>query len=130
MGGARWCTGWHLQGRFLIIIAVVHSWLGERQIIGPVLAFPYDSGPIAESRRIKPILRGAWHFTSITWVGHGAILIALAFAPLGVAVATVAWVSAALYGAIGVYLLVTFKGRHVAAPLFIAVAISAAIPFI
>ena len=118
------------SGVVLIVIAAVHSWLGERQIIGLVLAFPYESGPIAESRRIKPILRGAWHFTSITWFGHGIILIALAFAPLSGAVATVAWISAVLYGAIGLYLLITFKGRHVAAPLCIAVAVTAAIPFI
>ena len=122
--------GLAISGALLIVIGIVHSWLGERQIIGPILAFPYESGPIVESRRIKSVLRGAWHFTSITWIGHGIILIALAFAAPSVGVATVAWLSAALYGAIGVYLLISFKGRHVAAPLFIAVAISAAIPFI
>lgn len=119
-----------ISGVVLIVIAAVHSWLGERQIIGPVLAFPYESGPIAESRRIKSTLRGGRHFTSVTWLGHGIILIALAFAPLSGAVATVAWISAVLYGAIGLYLPITFKGRHVAAPLFIAVAVTAAIPFI
>ena len=119
-----------ISGLLLIVIGAVHSWLGERQIIGPVLAYPYESGPIADSPRVKRILRGAWHFTSITWFGHGAILIALGFAPPGAAVATVAWLSAILYSAIGAYLLVTFKGRHVAAPLFLAVALTAVVPFI
>ena len=119
-----------ISGVLLIIIGAVHSWLGERQIIGPLLAFPYETGPIAQSRKIRAVLRGAWHFTSVTWLGHGVILIALAFSALDGAVATVAWLSAALYGAIGLYLLVSFKGRHVAAPLFIAVAVTAVIPFI
>ena len=119
-----------VSGVLLVVIGAIHSWLGERQIIGPILAFPYESGPIAESRRIKPILRGAWHFTSVTWIGHGVILIALALAPMSAATASVAWLSAILYGAIGIYLLVSFRGRHVAAPLFIAVAVTAGIPFV
>ena len=119
-----------VSGVLLVVIGAIHPWLGERQIIGPILAFPYESGPIAESRRIKPILRGAWHFTSVTWIGHGVILIALALAPMSAATASVAWLSAFLYGAIGIYLLVSFRGRHVAAPLFIAVAVTAGIPFV
>ena len=119
-----------ISGLLLAVIGAIHSWLGERQIIGPMLAYPYESGPIVDSPRVKSIVRGAWHFTSVTWLGHGAILIALGFQPPGAAVASVAWLSAILYGAIGLYLLVTFKGRHVAAPLFIAVAVTAIVPFL
>ena len=115
------------SGLLLAVIAVIHSALGERAIIGPLLAFPYSEGPLAE-RRVRRILRGAWHLTSVTWLGTGAMLFALAFTPLDEGARAVITLAVMIYGAIGLYLLVAFKGRHIAAPFFVAVAITAAVP--
>ncbi len=116
------------SGLLLAVIAVIHSALGERAVIGPLLAFPYSEGPLAENRRVRNILRGAWHLTSVTWLGTGAMLFALAFTPLDEGARAVITLAVILYGAIGLYLLVAYKGRHIAAPFFVAVAITAAVP--
>ena len=116
------------SGSLLAVIAVIHSALGERAVIGPLLAFPYSEGPLAENLKVRNILRGAWHLTSVTWLGTGAMVFALAFTPLDEGARAVITLAVILYGAIGLYLLVAFKGRHIAAPFFVAVAITAAVP--
>ncbi len=116
------------SGLLLAVIAAIHSALGERAILGPLLAYPHSEGPLAENRRVRKILRGAWHVTSVTWLGTGAMVFALAFTPLDQGARVVITLAVIIYGAIGLYLLVAFKGRHIGAPFFVAVAITAAVP--
>ena len=56
------------------------------------------------------------------------MIFALAFTPLDEGARAVITLAVILCGAIGFYLLVSFKGRHIGAPIFIAVAITAAVP--
>ena len=57
-------------------IAVVHSWLGERQVVGVLLAAVQDRRP-----SFRRIVRGAWHLASFAWVVCGAVLAVYAVHP-------------------------------------------------
>lgn len=90
----------------LVLIGVLHSALGEKDILKPLFAVPWAATyPRWATERI---LRFAWHFTTIAWFALAAVLvgtpIALAFGAVCVASAVV--------------ILVVLPG-HVAWPLFL-----------
>lgn len=59
-------------GAILMFIALIHSVLGEKGLIGPVLR---DLPPLEIPRwAAARILRFAWHLTSVTWVICGILL--------------------------------------------------------
>ncbi len=62
-------------GMISILAGLIHSWLGERQLLGPVLA------SMAEGSTGRRVLRYAWHLTSLAWAAVGAVLVALALSP-------------------------------------------------
>ncbi len=112
------------------VASVIHSWLGERQVIGPLLRPDQRSGLIAERPSTRRVLRLSWHLLSIAWLGLGAILVALALAPpellgdLTLAIATaVFWLN-------GLTFFLALGIRHIAWPLFIAAAAAASLAFI
>lgn len=107
-----------------VFMAVVHSYLGERRVFGPL--FRMDNLPLIRGDRAftKAILRWAWHLTSLAWVGFATLLWVLASEdPLSrVAVGQiVAWT----FGLSGAVAGVTTRGRHIAWPLFMVVALAA-----
>lgn len=108
-----------VAGLTLLLVAGVHSWLGERRVLGPLLAPGKATGPLAEKEGLRRLLRGAWHFTSVTWFANGLALLALAPAPLDPGAVRVAGIFAALYAGFGIYLLVSYRGRHPGAPFFL-----------
>jgi Protein of unknown function (DUF3995) len=81
----------------LVVLAAAHSYLGERELIAPLLAQrPWRADPGTE-----PIMAGtmrvAWHLTSVAWLGlAGAVVLVPESAALLVATALVLLVSAAL----------------------------------
>jgi len=81
----------------LVVLAAAHSFLGERRVVGPILALrPFRARPGSE-----PVMAGtvrmAWHLTSVAWLGlAGAVVLAPQSAPLLVATALVLLVSAAM----------------------------------
>jgi hypothetical protein len=107
-----------------VFIAVVHSSLGERRVFGPL--FLMDNLPLLRRDRAftRAILRWAWHLTSLAWVGFAAVLWMLSSgeppsrAMLGRIVALVFGLSGAIAG-------VSTRGRHIAWPLFMVVALAA-----
>lgn len=112
----------------LALIGVCHSWLGERKVIGPLLSPVQDAGARRIGSYMQRIIRGAWHLTSVTWIGGALIFLVIGANDLTAATRGILMISALLYGGISIYLLLTTKGRHIAWPLFLAVSVFSAVP--
>lgn len=110
-----------------VATSIVHSWLGERKLIGPLLA-PERREPPLNSRFAGNVLRYAWHLTSLIWIGIGAVLVALAFGPLdGSATRTLAIIGV-LFLVKGALTLLIGRGRHHAWIIFLAIATLTFVP--
>jgi hypothetical protein len=57
----------------LVCVAGLHSWLGETRILVPLLSL--EPRGVLKSGRVRGILRGAWHATSLAWIALAAALI-------------------------------------------------------
>ena len=114
----------------LALIGICHSWLGERKIIGPLLLRSQESGSHHIGGGTRRIIRGAWHLTSVTWIGGALIFLVIGANDLTDATRGILMLTTLLYGSISVYLLLSTKGRHVAWPLFLAVSVFGAMPLI
>lgn len=104
----------------LFALAALHSALGERLLIGPLLAAdPWPRVPLGRTLA-RRTLRFAWHLTSIAWVGLALLLLGSAGTPrVPAVVAGVLLVS-------GCATLAAARGRHFAWALFLTGAIAAA----
>lgn len=103
-------------------VGIVHSWLGERRLIGPLVDPATRAGLLAQSGWARRLVRFAWHITTIAWWGMAVLLVALALSPLDpqgryalIAIAVTFLIS-------GVLTLVVSRGRHLAWPVFLAIA--------
>ena len=113
-----------LAAALIVLVAVVHSWLGERYIIIRLLRrsdLPKLFGGDLFTRRT---IRFAWHLTTVAWFGLAVTLMVTARA--GDAsdggrfiVVTVG----ATFLASSILSLVTTRGRHLSWILFLAVAL-------
>ncbi len=99
------------------ILAVAHSIIGERKLIGP-LARRDDLPPIFGTVALSAAtLRFAWHVTSILGLGFAAVLLAIGLgADQSVVVSTIGWTLIVS----GVLPLVATRGRHLAWVVFLA----------
>lgn len=95
-----------------LVLALAHSLLGERELLRPLFARPWDIG--LPRAAVETILRFAWHLTSIAWLGLAGL--ALGWSPWAV-LTGVALVS-------GLVVLVALRG-HLAWPIFLATALAA-----
>lgn len=104
-----------LAGVTLMVIAAMHSFLGESAILRPLLADPrWDLGmPRWAAARL---IRFAWHLTSVAWVALGAT----AFGVEGPVALTITALAS------GVLIVVMLPG-HLAWPLFLAAALWGAV---
>jgi hypothetical protein len=105
----------------LIVTAFVHSVLGERRLIGLLIA---RRDGILASDLARFILRFAWHLTSVTWLVLGLILIQFVRNPTTARFWAVAATGVAFTG-IGVFDAVATRGRHVGWPLLAGIGIAA-----
>ena len=111
-----------------IFIGGVHSWLGERRLIGPLLAPENRSGLIAKSSFSRGVLRFAWHLTTLAWGGFAVVLIGYGFAPAASSRSFALLAIAATFFLTGGIILWTSRGRHLAWPVFFAMAALTAAP--
>lgn len=96
----------------LVLLAVVHSVLGESSILRPLFKQEWKIG---EPRwAVERILRFAWHLTSIAWLALAAVLLDVAVLPT---IAALSVASAAI-------IFVMLRG-HLAWPLFLLAAFGA-----
>ena len=109
-----------LAALLLFGTGIAHSYLGERRLIGPLLAPEKRVGMLETSGFARQVLRFAWHLTTLVIWGLAAILIGLVVAPSGaqtnVTLAVIA-VTCLLASAV---ILLTSGGRHLAWPVFLA----------
>jgi hypothetical protein len=105
----------------LVITAFAHSVLGERRLLGPLLA--RREGVLA-SDLARFILRFAWHLTSVTWAILALILVQLVRDPTTARFWAAAATGVAFTG-IGLFDAVATRGRHVGWPLLTAIGIAA-----
>lgn len=97
----------------LVLIALAHSLLGERAVIGPLLATSWEL-PTIPRGAAQRLIRFAWHLTSLAWIALAAVLVgaspALGFAATCLSAAVI--------------MLVAVPG-HLAWPLFLSAGIVA-----
>ena len=102
------------------ILAVSHSWLGERLILQPILGVQ-DLPKLSGSRRgMQKIVRFAWHLTSLYFVAMAAILF---YYSRGTVDATVVRVIAVTNFLSAILTAAVSRGRHYAWVVFLAIGI-------
>ena len=103
-------------------VGVAHSYLGERYILIRLFRRPDLPHLFGNDIFTKRTLRFAWHLTTLAWWGFGALLVLMAqeatTATIGVVISAT-FVATALLTAIG------SRGRHLAWPVFLAIAAAA-----
>lgn len=104
------------------LTGIVHSWLGERMLIGPMLAPENRSGPLLQRRFNRSLLRFAWHITTVTWFGVSAVLLILGAEPLNAPGRYAVLAIAATFLIMGLISLVVGRGRHPSWAAFLATA--------
>jgi len=105
----------------LVCTAFLHSVLGERRLIGPLIA---RRDGILASYLARFVLRFAWHLTSVTWLVLGLILVQLVRDPATARFWAVAATGVAFTG-VGLFDAVASRGRHVGWPLLAGIGIAA-----
>jgi hypothetical protein len=110
-------------------VGVLHSWLGEYRLIGPLLA-PDNRHGLLVHDFARFVLRFAWHLTTVTWWAFAIILGLMAFSPVGETGRMILVVIAALFLAMGSFTLVTSRGRHVSWPFFLAIGLLSLVPLL
>lgn len=113
-------TAWRAAAGLAVLVALVHSYLGERYIL--IRLFKRDlPKTFGGTEFTKNTLRFAWHITSIAWLGFAALLVTMAGAEPRPARAF-ANVVAATFLATGLVALAGSRGRHPAWVVFFAIA--------
>jgi hypothetical protein len=87
--------------------AIIHSVAGEKRLIGPALKAKIGIFAHAQSRAI---MRGAWHLTSLFMLLTAAVMVWPRTDDQLKTLVAVAWL------AIGLYSLISTRGRHVGWP--------------
>lgn len=103
----------------LVATGVLHSYLGEVRILSPLFALPPQG--VMKSGRVRGILRGAWHITSVAWLGLALVLVFSAgttFEPVAI------WTIAAVGAATAIACLLSWGPTH---PGFVAFTICTAL---
>jgi hypothetical protein len=110
-----------MAAALLIATAAVHSLLGERLLIAPLLA---RGEGILAGKLARFVLRFAWHLTSLSWAVLALILIQLVHDPVSARWWAAASTGAAFTGA-GLFDLIYSRGRHLGWPLLTGVGVAA-----
>lgn len=105
----------------LFLVGLMHSVLGEKNLIRPLLAredFPVILGSV---RNAKLTLWFGWHALTLFWWAQAIVLIVMARHP-GAAVETTLLTWALACGIMGMLALVVSKGRHLSWIFFLPLA--------
>ena len=104
-----------LQAAAMVVVLtiVAHSYLGEKRLIGPLLAV---DAPITQAPLVRCVLRFAWHFTSLLGLVIALLLWRSGSRPEAADPALVAATGAVLLGS-GLIDAVWSRFRHVGWPM-------------
>ncbi len=116
----------------LVVTAVVHSLLGERRLIGPLLEL---RAGVLVSPLARFLLRAVWHFMSVAFaiIALGLVASLGGVASFGGAdrvVAALLWGTAIGIGGAGIYDAIGSKGRHIGWPMLVSIGASAALALV
>lgn len=104
----------------ITITGVIHSVLGEKLILLPVLKMQLP--PLIKSDVfMKRVLRMAWHMTTLVWLGIGYILFELAKQPLDATGILFTKTILVVCLVSGIFSLVWARGRHFSWMIFLLV---------
>lgn len=92
-------------GIIIIIIGTIHSLLGEKTVIQPLLA--RDTAP----PYIKRLMRVGWHITTFFWWAIAAHLVAMHFWP-GRERESFLTIMSMVFGLSAIVALIASRGRH------------------
>jgi hypothetical protein len=106
-------------------VAIVHSVLGERRLIGPILDAASPGPAVLRSSLSRRILRFAWHVTSLAWLAQAAVLAIVATFPSGAQGRPTVVVTGVSFLVIAAIAVAISRGRHVGWPLLAAVGVAA-----
>lgn len=110
-----------------LAIGLAHSWIGERRLIGPLLAPEHRHGLLTHPFA-RQVLRMAWHVTTLAWWGIAAVLAILALGPITGQGRLVLLAIGLMFLVSGLLSLVAGRGRHLSWPVFLAIAGLSLIP--
>ncbi len=96
-----------------LVLALAHSVLGERRVLGPLRAMDLTVGTMSR-RFLDRLLRFAWHATSLTWFALGLVFLGLDLL-----------LGAALIGGLAAVIMFVYMRAHLAWPLFLLIAVAA-----
>lgn len=125
-------SSWPLIVAVVLVFAVglVHSILGERLLIGPLLHPERRTGLLARSDFGRNVLRFAWHITTLAWWGMGIALLIVALMPAERAAPAMLATLSGTFILTGVVILIVGRGRHLAWPVFLAIGVLGLYPVI
>ncbi len=103
------------------LVGLAHSVLGEKYILMRLFRRPDLPKLFGDTTFTARTLRFAWHLTTIAWWGFGAMLLLASRGQLS-ASNTLSLIAAAM-AATAIVILVASRGRHLAWPVFLAIAI-------
>ncbi|HXW99619.1 MAG TPA: hypothetical protein VEJ00_00280 [Candidatus Acidoferrales bacterium] len=112
-----------VAGALLILLALVHSFLGERALLQRLFrrtGLPKLFGDEFYTRRI---LRFTWHLTSIVWIGAGTAFLLIAVRKPDRTANAVADIFAVVFLLSGMFSVVEVHGRHPSWAVFLLVAL-------
>ncbi len=103
-------------------VGVAHSYLGERYILIRLFRRPDLPHLFGSDVFTKRTLRFAWHLTTLAFWGLAALLLVLTG---GASTAVAGGVIAATFAAAALLTFIGSRGRHLAWPVFLAIAVAA-----
>lgn len=111
----------YLAAAAIVAIGLVHSVLGERWLIGPLLSPEFRRGMLAKSEFARRTLRFAWHITTLAWWGIAVVVVLLAQSSEVTSQSAVFFTLATMFVLTGAVTLVVSRGRHLAWPVFFGI---------
>jgi hypothetical protein len=113
----------------IVVIAIAHSFLGERNIIARLLRRSDLPKLFGNDRFTRGTLRFAWHMTTVAWLGF-AVLLAILMAQEPLSPAQILPVIAGVFALTGALAAVFTRGRHLSWIIFFAIAGLSLLPII
>jgi hypothetical protein len=113
----------YLCASFLLLTAAVHSVLGERRLLIPLLR---QRDGVLQSELARFLLRAVWHFMSVGFAIISTGLIASVGSQSSAGTALLAATAIGIGGA-GVYDAIGSRGQHIGWPLLVLIGILALI---
>jgi hypothetical protein len=109
----------------VVLTALVHSVVGERRILSPILDTTEPGPRILKSWLARAIVRFAWHFTSISWLAVAAVFAILAWLPPPAQTRAVVIVLGGSFLLMAVISVAISRGRHIGWPFLAAIGLTA-----